>query len=37
MDDIKKDFLQGIGKWTLNFGKYKGFTYEEVKTKDAAY
>lgn len=37
MDSIQKDFLQGIGKWKINFGKYKGVSYEEIKTKDVAY
>lgn len=37
MDAIQNDFLQGIGKWKINFGKYKGITYEEIKTKDFAY
>ena len=37
MDAIQNDFLQGIGKWKINFGKYKGITYEEIKTKDVAY
>ncbi len=26
-----------IGKWKLNFGKYKGLTYEEVKRDDLKY
>lgn len=37
MDAIQKEFIQGIGKWKINFGKYKGITYEEVKSKDLAY
>ena len=37
MDAIQHEFLKGIGKWKINFGKYKGITYEEIKEKDAAY
>jgi hypothetical protein len=37
MDAIQNEFLQGIGKWTINFGKYKGITYGEIKEKDVAY
>lgn len=37
MDAIQNEFLQGIGKWKINFGKYKGITYEEIKQKDPDY
>jgi hypothetical protein len=26
-----------VGKWTINFGKYNGKTYEEVKRDDVDY
>lgn len=37
MDAIQNEFLRGIGKWKINFGKYKGCTYEEIKEKDTPY
>lgn len=33
----ERQIIQTIGKWKINFGKYNGFTYEEIKRKDAGY